>query len=211
MSRSTSDICYEEWNLELPPIPSRSILYLLEPVGIGTPLVESLTSYIMRLAEAHCVFPGILMRKVIAPHLLQSVVSKSNPQEVGMTGSKFQTSGINGVQEMAARMVQVIETLTLQQSLRSLTLLTWAEVFSPAGLLRSLRAWCPVCLEEWRATNQAIYEPLLWTLRAAKVCTRHQCVLNTHRPQKRANANLPGSLGESFRSLPFLSSMARRI
>src|SRR5215469_5593562 len=43
---------YEEWKLQLPPISPRSVLYALEPMGIGTPQVECLTSYISRLAEA---------------------------------------------------------------------------------------------------------------------------------------------------------------
>ncbi len=38
---------YESWNLEQPSIPLRSRLYQLEPVGIGTPLVESLTGYVV--------------------------------------------------------------------------------------------------------------------------------------------------------------------
>jgi len=44
-----------EWDLTRPTIPSRSRLYSLEPVGIGTPETESLTSYVSRLAEAHSV------------------------------------------------------------------------------------------------------------------------------------------------------------
>ena len=43
---------YESWDLKKLVIPSRSRLYQLEPIGIGTPLVESLTGYISRLAEA---------------------------------------------------------------------------------------------------------------------------------------------------------------
>lgn len=35
-------------------------LYNLEPIGIGTPYVEGLTSYIVRLADAHCVTTGTL-------------------------------------------------------------------------------------------------------------------------------------------------------
>ena len=36
-------------------MPSRSNLYSLKPIGVKTPYIESLTSYIMRLAEAHSV------------------------------------------------------------------------------------------------------------------------------------------------------------
>ena len=58
---------YEAWDLTLPPIPERSVLFSLEPINVGTPWVESLTSYIARLASAHAVFPGVLMNKVVEP------------------------------------------------------------------------------------------------------------------------------------------------
>jgi hypothetical protein len=73
---STSNASYEEWKVELPSMPPRSTLYPLKPIGVGTSLVESLTSYITRLAEAHCLFPGILMGKVIAPLVQQNPVYK---------------------------------------------------------------------------------------------------------------------------------------
>ncbi len=56
-----------EWDVTPLPMLPRSTLYALVPIGMGTPLVESLTSYITRLAEAHSVFSGLLMQKVIVP------------------------------------------------------------------------------------------------------------------------------------------------
>lgn len=41
------------WDLTLPPIPPRSRLFCLPPVGIGTAAVESLTGYVARLAMTH--------------------------------------------------------------------------------------------------------------------------------------------------------------
>lgn len=49
----------------IPPSPSR--LYGVEPIGAGTPLVESLTSYIVRVASAHCVTVGTLLAEEVAP------------------------------------------------------------------------------------------------------------------------------------------------
>jgi hypothetical protein len=37
------DVLYDRWDLEMPDIPKRSLLYCLKPVGIGTPQVESLS------------------------------------------------------------------------------------------------------------------------------------------------------------------------
>jgi TniQ len=53
---------YESCSIEIPSIPPRSILYSIPPIGLGTGDVEGLTSYICRLAEAHCVSPTNLLR-----------------------------------------------------------------------------------------------------------------------------------------------------
>ena len=49
------DMFYELWSLTPPTLPARSRLSSLAPMGIGSALVESVTSYMMRLAEAHSV------------------------------------------------------------------------------------------------------------------------------------------------------------
>src|SRR5258708_30853921 len=56
---------YERWDITPPALPPRSRLYPLEPIGLGTPLVESLTGYVARLADAHCVSTGTLYSKEI--------------------------------------------------------------------------------------------------------------------------------------------------
>src|SRR5437016_2319425 len=45
----------DSWDCEPPALPPRSRLYALEPIGIGTPHVESLTGYVSRIADAHAV------------------------------------------------------------------------------------------------------------------------------------------------------------
>lgn len=63
---------YDSCDLNKPSIPPRSRLYHLEPIGIGTPYVESLTSYIARLAEAHCLTPKLLLEREINSSNIQS-------------------------------------------------------------------------------------------------------------------------------------------
>jgi hypothetical protein len=102
---------YEEWKLELAPVSPRSVLYGLEPIGIGTPQVECLTSYIARLAEAHCVFPGILMRKLIAPFVRDSTSYKDNWYSMNLK-RVFETSSLNGIALQATIAVHAFEALT---------------------------------------------------------------------------------------------------
>jgi hypothetical protein len=52
-------------------------------------------------------------------------------------------------------------------------MLPWANVLPSRGLLRSHRAWCPLCYAEWRTHGQAIHEPLIWSLEIVTVCARH--------------------------------------
>lgn len=40
-------------------LPPRSAVYHLNPINVETPLIESFTSYVSRLAQAHCVHLGV--------------------------------------------------------------------------------------------------------------------------------------------------------
>jgi TniQ len=172
---------YEESTLTLPPMPQPSTLYALKPIGIGTPVVESLTSYIARLAEAHCVFPGVLMRKIIAPFAESHPMGTRGSVAMDLRDGKA-TAAFNSAHHRARNAVNTVESLTQQHGLHVLTMLPWTEVFPLFGLMRIDRAWCPCCLEEWRTSGCIIYEPLLWTVQAVKICAQHGCWLETQCP-----------------------------
>ncbi len=59
----------ELWPEEQVEIKPHSRLYHIEPIGVGSPMVESLTSYFTRLAEAHSVPLQKLFLQEILPHL----------------------------------------------------------------------------------------------------------------------------------------------
>jgi len=158
---------YETWDLKKLAIPYRSRLYQLKPIGIGTPSVESLTGYISRLAEAHCVNPGVLMEKELAA-LVNKKYGSANLHKI----YKY-TTALNGSGVMAQDLVQALETLTLRDNLCFLTLLTWCKLFPSRNLLRPVRAWCPICYQEWYEKKQLIYEPLLWSLDVVEICPYH--------------------------------------
>jgi transcriptional regulator with XRE-family HTH domain len=170
-------IPYESWEITQPLIPSRSRLYQLEPVGIGTPLVESLTGYISRLAQAHSVLPGVLMERELVPFVKKTNKNDSSEYLTSRAGVFSRTATLNSMGYMAANWVEALETLTLRQDIRFLTMLTWANIFPSRGLMRSKWAYCPSCYEEWHSSDQVIYEPLLWAINQVKVCLRHHCFL----------------------------------
>lgn len=175
---------YESLDLRKPAIPERSHLYHLKPMGVGTHDTESLTSYISRLAEAHSVVTGVLMLQEIVPQLSVEYEFKSTQAYInyqyGYMNQSRSKRALNGTGSMAASMVQALEALTLHSDLRSLTMLNWLNVLPSLGLLRPIRAWCPLCYQEWNLAGQVIYDPLIWAIDAVTVCRHHHCCLQTY-------------------------------
>jgi hypothetical protein len=68
---------FEPWRLNSPVLSRATRLYSLAPIGVGTPMVESLTGYIARLDEAHCVSTGLLYWKEIGHWLAKATSSAS--------------------------------------------------------------------------------------------------------------------------------------
>jgi hypothetical protein len=161
---------YDTWDNSSLTLSRPTHLYNLAPIGIGTPMVESLTGYLVRLAEAHCVSAGVLYWKEIRP-----LAGKGNIFTFRLTTDEgYSTHTINGLGSPAVDFVHALEMLTGRRDLRSLTMLAWANVLPRSSLLRRSRAWCECCLYAWREAEQPIYEPLLWALRGVTVCPDHQ-------------------------------------
>jgi AraC-like DNA-binding protein len=179
---------YETWDLEVSPLPERSRLYHLEPLGLQTPFAESLTSYIIRLAEAHRVMPKILVMREIIP-LLQGHSRESALNSYGIRVAYAHT--LNGTSTLAENCVHVLEKLTGCDNLRALTMLTWANVIRKRGLVRNTQAWCSLCYEEWQTNNDTIYSPLLWSLCAVKLCLHHKQALRDRCPYRDCQRTLP--------------------
>lgn len=162
------DLC-ELWSKEQVDIKPHSRLYHLEPIGTERPTVESLTSYITRLADAHSTYPLVLFHSEIQPLLKQS---GSHMNENLKNTWKF-SPAFNGLSATTARLVQVLEYCTSNVELSALTMVPWKHVFSSRKLLRRTKAWCPLCFEEWKRAGETIYEPLLWMIEVVTVCSKH--------------------------------------
>jgi hypothetical protein len=121
--RTETRITYPFWDLSLPAIPARSRLYPLEPIGVGTSEVESLSSYLTRLAAEHCLSLGTLFEEMMAPLVRESnSLSTTKYSEVPPSGA---TRAINGMGVTAATCIQTFELLTTRTDLRWLTTMTW--------------------------------------------------------------------------------------
>jgi TniQ len=160
-------------------IHSVSCYYNLEPIGLGSPFVESLTSYLTRLSEVHNVSLGNLIGKELTPlinkHYLKNVAYR------GGAGIYKSGTTINGIGLTSHEMVSLLQQLTHRKDLFLLTLITYSEVLTTRRLLKSHKHWCPICLEEWR-NNKIDYEPLLWFFQEVKICHVHNIKLHSHCP-----------------------------
>lgn len=159
-------------------MPPRSVLFRLSPAGVGTPQQESLVSLLVRTAYAHSVNPR---------HLVDKVLGQVDQTITRLTYASFfaKLAGtINGLGKYAEKFMSVMETLTIRDDLRSLTMLPWKEFFphNGQGLLARHPRWCPVCLVEQRQRGEESFHPLAWSLETVHVCTYHQRGLMDHCP-----------------------------
>ena len=172
-------IRFEVWAPAREAPPRRSRLYSLEPIGIGTPEVESLSSYLNRLAQAHCVTVSALIAHELVPHLGTPAPARARraapPSRGGPRGlGQPLAQRIYGLGRTAATWVDGLEVLTGRRDLRFLTLLAWRDVLPDRHLFSPLLRWCPACFDAWMTTGHPLYDPLLWKLNPITTCVRHQ-------------------------------------
>src|SRR5439155_8760116 len=99
--------------------PPRSRLYSLLPEGIDTPFIESLTSYINRLAWSYRIAPRILVAQEIIPHLSRTYHFQSSPSLLGAY-CRSEAMSINGTGETANDWSSTLTQLTMKENLRDL-------------------------------------------------------------------------------------------
>lgn len=167
----------ELWDLQKPTVTSRSRLFHLQPIGVGTLFVESLMGYVVRLADYHCVTPRQLVFREIAPRMVQKgypvVGWHKRIERIFKSNSPLiQGNELEGA--MTTALLQALEELTLRRDLSQMTLLRQATASFAWSQLRGYQAWCPRCLAEWRQAGRVIYTPLIWLLKGLKICPQHR-------------------------------------
>ncbi len=174
------------WDHANVTLPLRSRLSYLEPVGIGTGHVESLTSFSARLAAAHNVTHASLFGYEISPLIDRKHLrnSESRLDRGAILAASFRTlaRAVNGTGVTARDYMISLERLTGRNDLCCLTLTTWADVIPHRNLLKPSKAWCPSCYEEFKHKEMPVFEPLLWSLSVITTCNKHRLRLKTRCP-----------------------------
>lgn len=144
-------------------------------------MVESLTSYIQRLAEAHAVETGTLVNHELRLRVPFAKGKRSGQVPTSTPPYPFFSEAyrLNGTGDRARLWVSMLEELTQVRRLNLLTVLPWADVIDCRHLLRTNRAWCSSCYEGWRSSGRPVYEPLLWMLQVVTVCPNHRQSLDS--------------------------------
>lgn len=147
----------------------RAIVYSPEPIGLGTGGVESLRSYLLRIADAHCVGLATLARFLEQRHSVFRDGQKiDNPI--------FRQTRICGAAGSAKWWSSAAELVTGRNNLRQLTLLPLRDVVPLSSAVSPRRKWCPACVSE-RSEYAEVHEPLLWCLQAVRACPTHNTLL----------------------------------
>lgn len=149
------------------------------PLGVGTAEVESLTSYIRRLARTHVVSPSLLLRRLV----LDPERRRREQQDLAIEPTRA-TESLNGASATTELIVCALVSMTGIASIRETTLLDRSGGIEFASAFRNLRAWCALCL------STEPYDHLVWSLRLSTTCVIHRCILvdrcarcgRSHRP-----------------------------
>ena len=145
----------------------------LEPIGRGTGEVESLSSYLTRLACDHWNTPTHLYKAILEWHSGEkatAVKSDSRIDSFTLTTSRF---------------VEALNTCSpLEFDFAGLTCLSWREVLSSrvrGPLNRELR-WCVDCYRQMSDVCTPLHQRLLWSIAPATVCPSHKSRLHNSCP-----------------------------
>ncbi|MGB3288014.1 MAG: TniQ family protein [Burkholderiaceae bacterium] len=153
----------------------RSTLHALSPLGLGTPEVESLTSYFCRLSNSHACTTNDLAKFII--ERIEPGRWETHQGTPGKSRFVWYQRSISGVGDSALSWAGMLSALTGVATLRQLTLLPLQGCIAVKGLMATQARWCPHCLADDQEKGRQPYFRLAWDIGLNKVCARHHTEL----------------------------------
>lgn len=145
--------------------PSWTVLPPLELRGLGTPLVESLQHYCLRLAWMTGLSLGAITR-----------LASSSSGGIARDG-KYRNS-LCGPGTRFVAITHALERMTGNNDLRHGTLWVLKDVIGGGlGSHTDFRRWCPTCYAAWGGSIAEIAEPLAWQIGLLGTCLVHGCAI----------------------------------
>ncbi len=152
-----------------------SYLIPLSLIGVGSADVESLSSYVYRLAHAH----GVSVLRLL--DYAFTWYSEKYPEraiELGQFRSTKDLSILVRPNETTRKIVEILSLATGRQDLRCGTFLAFSKALDrSSGSFSNRMRWCPRCIFEWPAYRGDAYFKLAWSLTDLTHCTVHQLKL----------------------------------
>lgn len=159
------------WASEAPRITKPTRLFNIRPIAMGSGEVESLSGYLARVAEAHCVSPiRLIIHSTYDQAKLPFTLRTSCLAEAVAVN-------VNGHGDVAMQFSALIAEATGSVGVDLTTLLPWKELLSNMYLLKRKKAWCSVCYQEQLNQLGFNYEKLLWCVEGVLICPDHKCHL----------------------------------
>lgn len=177
---------YEGIDIRKPSISTRSVLYPLEPIGIGTAYVESFTSYINRLALKHSLY----IKDLFANIIIRKYNEKDYINSLNIQSLFNSPSTINGTTNISNKLVEIFMDLTTRRDLNQMTVLSFSNLFS-LDLINRNKSYCPKCYEYYRSSEFEVYDPLIWFFKVINICSIHHVYLEKKCPYQDCRRELP--------------------
>ena len=142
---------------------------LLAPVpvdGLATPYVESIWSYVARLAKVHGVRPKDIHE------LVRNFCPDPSQKPFGGQSGRTMGGWLAGYSSNACNYVHRLSILTGQKNCWALSLarLNGQLARNVTGCITKSLRWCPRCVAE---SNDKVIEPLLWQISLIEACPIH--------------------------------------
>ncbi|MCC1498006.1 TniQ family protein [Alcanivorax sp. 1008] len=148
-------------------------LFPIKLEGSGTAEVESLASYVYRMAYEHGVFVGEFLKYIGRRNSLDRL--KDDRGSINIDYVK--ASEMVRVNRMSESLMAILSHETGQYLEHSRFLFMSTDVWrSPREIVKGFR-WCQECMSEWKATGQTPYFKLTWHLSEFTHCTLHRTKL----------------------------------
>ncbi|WP_186830405.1 TniQ family protein [Mitsuaria sp. TWR114] len=175
----------------------RTLFYSLPLAGGGTSEVESLRSYVQRLAFAHHLRPRTLLERLVERHPFAA--TKVHPKHIPANWE------IHGACAVGSELVERLSAATLQE-LQISTMGRFGGVVSQMQLTRGGRdeRYCPMCVLECDE-GELPYGRLLWEVQCVEACHKHGVMLRTS-----DECGAPSTMELRSTARPSLSGVCRK-
>lgn len=145
-------------------------LFPIPLCGGGSAEVESLPSYIHRLAYKHAASVGELLRFAVR----QVERDDTYTGQVPVLPSYIHVHEILRHNKLAVGLIEMLEHMTLQGLQGTTVSLFNGPLTMSRGELKKAFRWCPECLGEMTMMGEEPYFKLVWQFRAVRACPIHR-------------------------------------